>query len=142
MGGPGDKGPSKDKTAYVRTNKFKSDSRRSPSPIPLENCPWCGQKFGPKSFNLFPNKQDPQDLRITCVNAKCAFTGDRSLPIVAVDEPIYRRLPEFLIATVDKFAALPWIGPSGKLFGHVERFDKNGFYSAAEPGQGQPLGGR
>ena len=75
------------------------------------------------------------------VNALCPFTGDRPLPIVAVDEPIYRRLPGFLIATVDKFAALPWIGPSGKLFGHVERFDNDGFYSAAEPGRGQSLGG-
>jgi hypothetical protein len=80
-------------------------------------------------------------LLLPRVNASCAFTGDRPLPIVAVDEPIYRRLPGFLIATVDKFAALPWIGPSGKLFGHVERFDKDGFYSAAEPGLGKPMGG-
>ena len=36
------------------------------------------------------------------------------LPILAVDEPIYRRLPCFLIATVDKFASLPWVGPSGR----------------------------
>jgi len=27
-----------------------------------------------------------------------------------VDEPIYNRLPGFLIATVDKFAAMPWKG--------------------------------
>ena len=56
---------------------------------------------------------------------------------MAVDEPIYRRLPCFLIATIDKFAALPWVGPSGKLFGQVERHDRDGFYSAAEPGLGQ-----
>ena len=141
MGGPGDKGPSADTTAYRRVRAFRSDSRRSASPIPLENCPWCGTKFASQSFRLLPSNEAPQDLRIICVNAKCPFTGDSSLPIVAVDEPIYRRLPGFLIATVDKFAALPWIGPSGKLFGNVERSDKDGFYSAAEPGRGLPLGG-
>lgn len=148
MGGPGDTGPAKDTTAYTRTTRFKNNSDRHPSPIPLENCPWCGQKFNTQSFNLIPFGKPPKDLRITCVNAKCAFTGDRHLPIVAVDEPIYRRLPCFLIATVDKFAALPWTGPSGKLFGHVERchlakpdIGDNGFFSSAEPGSGKPLGG-
>jgi len=28
---------------------------------------------------------------------------------VAVDEPLYRRLPCFIIATVDKLASLPWL---------------------------------
>jgi hypothetical protein len=141
MGRPGDKGPAADKTAYRRLRAFRSNSKKNPSPIPLENCPWCGTKFETQSFRLLPSEANPQDLRITCVNALCAFTGDRPLPIVAVDEPIYRRLPGFLIATIDKFAALPWIGPSGKLFGHVDRFDQDGFYGAGEPGLGKSLGG-
>ena len=45
------------------------------------------------------------------------------LPIVAVDEPLYRRLPAFLIATVDKFASLPWTGESGALLGGADRHD-------------------
>jgi hypothetical protein len=141
MGGQGDQGPGADKTAYRRLRAFQRDSRKNPSPIPLESCPWCGTKFGTQSFRLVPTVQAPKDLRITCVNPGCAFTGDRALPIVAVDEPIYRRLPGFLIATVDKFAALPWVGESGKLFGLVERFDEAGFYSASEPGLGKSLGG-
>ena len=141
MGGPGDTGPSADKTAYRRLRAFRSDSRRNPSPIPLENCPWCGRKFETQSFRLVPSDLNPRDLRITCVNPSCEFKGDRPLPIIAVDEPIYRRLPGFVIATVDKFAALPWVGESGKLFGQVERYDDDGFYSAAEPGLGQSLGG-
>src|SRR5207344_2493893 len=64
---------------------------------------------------------------------------DRALPIVAVDEPIYRRLPAFLIATVDKFAALPWVGQSGVLLGGADRFDATGFYGAAEPRSGTRL---
>jgi hypothetical protein len=53
------------------------------------------------------------------VNTACDFTRDRPLPILTVDEPIYRRLPAFLIATIDKFASLPWVGETGVFFGHV-----------------------
>ena len=66
-------------------------------------------------------------------------TASGSLPIVAVDEPLYRRLPAFLIATVDKFASLPWVGPSGALLGGADRYDAHGFYGAAEPSSGTPL---
>ena len=112
---------------------------RKPIPIPIENCPWCGTKFTPRSFRLVPNQQRPTDLRIGCANRRCAFTGDQALPIVAVDEPIYRRLPCFLIATVDKFASLPWVGQVGALFGKVDRHDKDGFYGPCDPGRGSRL---
>ena len=73
------------------------------------------------------------------MNFECDFTRDRALPIVAVDEPLYRRLPAFVIATVDKFAALPWVGQAGALLGGAERADAQGFYGAAEPGRGTRL---
>src|SRR5207302_11516253 len=108
--------------------------------IPLENCPWCGTKFKPASFSLQPNPDTPTDLRVVCVNRDCEFKGNRPLPIVAVDEPIYRRLPCFLIATVDKFASLPWLGRCGAMFGKVERYDdKGGFYGPCDPNRGSRL---
>ena len=58
---------------------------------------------------------------------------------MAVDEPIYRRLPCFMIATVDKFAALPWTGQVGAFFGRVERYDKSGFYGPCDPMHGSKL---
>ena len=88
---------------------------------------------------LLPDADQPTELRIVCANFECEFTRDRVLPIVAVDEPIYRRLPAFLIATVDKFASLPWVGQSGMLLGGADRYDKAGFYGAAEPGRGRRL---
>ena len=94
-----------------------------PSPIPLESCPWCGTRFEPASFTLLPNDERPAELRIVCANFECDFSGDRPLPVLAVDEPIYRRLPAFLIATVDKFASLPWVAETGKLLGGAERFN-------------------
>jgi hypothetical protein len=126
-------------TARIKVRQYKSDPKGKPSPIPLENCPWCGTRFGPDSFALLPNDDQPRELRIVCTNFECDFTRDRALPIVAVDEPIYRRLPAFLIATVDKFASLPWVGQAGALLGGADRHDATGFYGAAEPGKGTRL---
>jgi hypothetical protein len=127
----GKKGDSDENCAYRRTMAFLNDDRK-PSPIPLEECPWCGTKFGRLSFRLGPNKDAPEELRVACVNPKCKFSRELVLPIVAVDEQIYRRLPCFLIATVDKFAALPWTGQVGAFFGRVRRYDlKRGFYGPA-----------
>lgn len=43
------------------------------------------------------------------------------------------------LATVDKFAALPWTGETGALFGLVDRYDSDGFYGPCQPNGGQPL---
>jgi hypothetical protein len=135
----GHKGDGRPDSARTKVRQFKADPKGKPSPIPLENCPWCGTRFGPNSFALLPNDDQPRELHIVCTNIECDFTRDRPLPIVAVDEQIYRRLPAFLIATVDKFASLPWVGQTGALFGGVERHDAKGFYGAAEPGAGTRL---
>jgi hypothetical protein len=50
-----------------------------------------------------------QSKRKRGLNRSCEFGREFSLPILAVDDPIYRRLPCFIIATVDKFALLPSI---------------------------------
>jgi hypothetical protein len=134
----GRKGDGKKGTARERTIAFKNNSQRA-SPIPLEECPWCGEKFDKNSFHLVPNQDQPTDLRITCLNRACDFTRNNPLPVLAVDDPIYRRLPCFLIATVDKFAAMPWTGPVGGFFGRAERYDRGGFYGPCEPNVGAPL---
>jgi hypothetical protein len=112
---------------------------RGPAPAPLKACPWCGSEFDKDSFRIHPNTATPQRLDIRCTGVSCEFATDR-LPVVVVDEEIYRRLPAFMIATVDKFANVPWEGRAGAFFGHVERQDATGFYGAAEPGKGLPLG--
>ena len=140
MGHRGDKSSQRPYTAYTKTMQFQSDDRK-PSPIPLEECPWCGTKFNRHSFRLVPDPNRPTDLRVHCANHTCVFHGDNCLPIVAVDEPIYRRLPCFLIATVDKFAALPWTGQTGTLFGKVDRCDRDGFYGPCDPDRGTRIPG-
>jgi hypothetical protein len=143
----GKKGDNDQYSARTRTIAFQNDNRNKPSPIPLENCPWCGKEFNERSFHLLPDANEPTNLRITCNNRKkrqdkkpaCVFGGNNPLPIVAVDEPIYRRLPCFIIATVDKFANLPWVGETGALFGKVERYNQEGFYGRSMPSRGRPL---
>ena len=135
----GRRGDGRSDTARSRCAAFERDPKHKPPPIPLTDCPWCGTAFGKRSFSLQPNRDRPRDLRVVCANPSCEFVRDRPLPIVAVDEPLYRRLPAFLIATVDKFASLPWVGPSGALLGGADRWDADGFYGAAEPRRGKPL---
>jgi len=141
MGFQGYTGPGADSTAYMKYRRFVNNSRSNPAPIPIENCPWCGTKFEANSFRLYPSQTRPKNLLVHCVNYQCEFSGDKPLPILGVDEPIYRRLPAFVIATVDKFAALPWTGQAGTLFGLVDRYDQNGFYGPSEQGAANALGG-
>ena len=136
----GGRGDTRDDTAVRRVRGYRS-GRDPRAPAPLKACPWCGTPFAPHSFQCVPSADAPTNLEIRCASAACPFTGDRALPIVTVDEAIYRRLPAFLIATVDKFAGLPWNGPAGAFFGHVDRSDATGFYGAAEPGRGRPIDG-
>ena len=102
----GRKGDGRSDTARSKVSRFKNEPGRNPSPIPIEDCPWCGTHFEPESFTLLPDSDRPKQLRVVCANFECEFSGDRTLPIVVVDEPVYRRLPAFLVATVDKFATL------------------------------------
>ena len=134
LGGKGNTGPD---TAVARIKKYDKDGKEPPAPV--QACPWCGTPFKQKCFSLAPNALAPQTMEMRCAGTDCAFTGDRPLPIVVVDEAIYRRLPAFIIATVDKFAGLPWVERAGTFFGHVDREDQHGFYGPAEPGVGKRL---
>jgi hypothetical protein len=138
MGRQGDGNPD---SARERTMAYQNDARR-PSPIPLEECPWCGHKFTKDSFSLYPDTKAPTELRVGCVNRACDFYSRRQargLPLLAVDEPLYRRLPCFVIATVDKFAAMPWVGETAGLFGKVTHHDAHGF---SGPGSAGGVGGQ
>lgn len=107
-------------------------SGRAPNPVQITACPWCGhQKLSPRS------DADRWRTLVFCGDemGDCDFSGrkspDEGLPVVTVDEEIYRLLPSLVIATVDKFAQLPWQGPLHTLFGRVERkCPRHGYRSA------------
>ncbi|MBV5331766.1 helicase, partial [bacterium] len=98
------------------------------TPIHLTNCPWCGRPIGANDvkvelFNAGRGRtiQHCSDPLGTCAFSK-RQSPDEGLPIVVVDEEIYRRLPTLLIATVDKFAQMPWKGETQMLFGKVNGY--------------------
>jgi hypothetical protein len=60
---------------------------------------------------------------VSCSNWKCDFSEAKDpngVPVVFVDEQIYRELPSFVVATVDKFAMMPWRGEIGLFFGRAQ----------------------
>ena len=77
-------------------------------------------------------RKDTAEVVVGCMNfRKCDFSPSKNregLPVVFVDEQVYRELPSFLVATVDKFAMLPWRGETGMLFGRVLARDGRRFY--------------
>lgn len=75
------------------------------NPIQVRRCPWCGVSLGPRNYWI---TNDQPRLMISCRNESCDFRD--GLPVSVVDEDIYRRSPTLVIATADKFAAIPWIG--------------------------------
>ena len=88
----------------------------SGSPAQLTNCPWCGTKIDPgKDITVETMAVDVVELTY-CGDkyGRCLFSKGRSpkegLPITVVDDELYRHPPTMLIATVDKFAQLPWNG--------------------------------
>ncbi|MBK6692739.1 MAG: hypothetical protein IPG50_11095 [Myxococcales bacterium] len=114
-----------------------SASKSASSPFPLSTCPWCGGALGKDSLVLGPNRSSPEEVVVSCVSpageapSTCEFSPKKNregIPVVFVDEQIYRELPCFIVATVDKFAMLPWRGETGMLFGRVHaRDDKRCF---------------
>ncbi|MGE3834538.1 MAG: DISARM system helicase DrmA [Acidimicrobiia bacterium] len=95
------------------------------NPVQLTICPWCG---APVTAGK-DAEHDPVRKRtlVYCGDplGKCAFTRRHApgegLPVVTVDDELYRLVPAMVISTADKFAQLPWQGPTRSLFGRVTR---------------------
>jgi hypothetical protein len=118
------------------TRGFKA-VRGSGSPAQLTNCPWCGAKIDPgQHIKVESYAKGRCRTLMYCgdVLGRCPFGAKQSplegIPVLVVDEEIYRRLPTLLIATVDKFAQMPWNGKVQMLFGQVEGYcSRHGFVS-------------
>jgi len=117
------------------THYKNSRGNTASSPFPLTHCPWCGHELEREGFRLEPDRSRPEEVRVHCLADDCAFHVDPSpegLPVLFVDEQIYRELPAFLVATVDKFAMLPWRGETGMLFGRARSRAGRRFYGPTD----------
>ncbi|BBZ40277.1 DISARM system helicase DrmA [Mycobacterium conspicuum] len=92
--------------------------------LQLQRCPWCGT---PVSAAQVKADATLRRVFVYCGDelAQCPFAKGGSvtegLPVLTVDEEIYRLTPAFVIATVDKFARLAREGEAAALFGYVRR---------------------
>jgi len=123
---------------YRKTGYFRSTSTGgSGTPHQLTNCPWCGTPINPGSdITVETYKHGSCRTIVYCPSSTCIFNQKYSkregLPILVVDEEVYRRLPSLLIATVDKFAQMPWKGESQMLFGRVNGYCSRHGYRSPE----------
>jgi Lhr-like helicase len=98
--------------ARVSIDRLRQGGRLEKSnPLQLQRCPWCATPIEPR--NLWIAKS-PARLVTACRTADCEFTA--GLPVCVVDDDIYTRHPSLIIATVDKFASMPWRESCRSLF--------------------------
>lgn len=110
-------------------------------PDQLATCPWCGTAIEPGRDMRVETFEKGRARVLTFCGDKlggCEFSARGSpgegLPVITVDEEIYRRLPTLVVATVDKFAQLPWKGETQTLFGNVDgRCERHGFRTPELP---------
>ncbi|MET8337623.1 DISARM system helicase DrmA [Streptosporangium canum] len=138
----------------IREAREAPASRRT-NVLQTLTCPWCGDKLtGDRNLAI---DEDRRRVLLYCGRGRegdpdpCPFSRlgeDRmltslldgaeeiaarrdGLPILTVDEEIYRLAPSLVIATVDKLAQLPWRGFAGHLFGRVsQRCPRHGYRHA------------
>lgn len=118
----------------------------SGSPLQITSCPWCGSEIKEQHLKVYEAPSDIGRCVTYCGDhlGRCEFTEAQApregLPVMVVDEEIYRRPPSLLIATVDKFAQMPWNGLTQMLFGKVTGIcDRHGFLSPeVDDGQQHP----
>lgn len=113
----------------------------SGTPHQLTNCPWCGSgiEFSTRFYQIETAQKGRGRTFVYCGDkfGQCIFSrrqskkyDDEGIPILVVDEEIYRKLPSLLIATVDKFAQMPWKGETQMLFGQVDGIcERHGYVS-------------
>ncbi|MCF2710856.1 DISARM system helicase DrmA [Schaalia hyovaginalis] len=105
------------------------------SALQLGHCPWCGNPLSSNDVTIgdVAGMGDRVVVRCNDRYGACPFSaGDDNvpdgLPVLTTDEEIYRLVPAFVIATVDKLARLAREGHAASLFGHVaRRCERHGF---------------
>jgi len=125
--------PNRAKEAGDALDKLRKKQRPyGGSPHQLAECPWCGEELDPTATPRHvigaedpdPSGLNPGERFLTfCPDEGCEFgkvqARGEGIPVVTVDEDIYRLLPTFVIGTIDKFAQLPWNPNVRMLFGRV-----------------------
>ena len=142
----GETTPNSRKAAIMAYNELRSGKSRE-NPFLLLKCPWCSAKFGlvgqgdlsthsrtarkhkqTNAIRLAGYTRDGDTVVFQCPDTRCDFHN--GIPAVVIDEDVYDLRPDLVIATVDKFAVLPWKPEARSLFG----IDNDGKRRVSPPG--------
>lgn len=80
----------------------------------IDTCPICGEKHISMRFN-----REKWKLEHYCTNPDCSVDA---LPLLIVDNEIYRYLPSIVVSTIDKIAMLGTTNEFKMLFGQVKKW--------------------
>lgn len=85
----------------------------------LLKCPWCGTQLavehGKGRWGYFYESR-PKHFYYQCPQDGCRFHS-LEIPVMVIDEELYKNPPTLLIGTVDKFAMMTWKEEVNKFFG-------------------------
>lgn len=133
--------PGRTADAHDSITEAKGDTwhggRGSGTPAQITTCPWSGHQIEPgRDIEVRKFRGDIGRTITYCSDpmGQCPFSRARAknegIPVLVVDQEIYQRLPAMVIATVDKFAQMPWRGETQMLFGRVSGYcPRHGFLS-------------
>ncbi|MDT7842913.1 helicase-related protein [Streptomyces justiciae] len=88
------------------------------NPVQLHACPWCGTRLDARAYEV---DVDAKRMHVRCPGGDCAFA--HGLPVHLIDEAVYDARPTLVIATVDKFASMPWRPATAALFNRDDPSD-------------------
>lgn len=112
--------------AEKEIEKVRSDGWGQATVLQFQACPWCGAPID--ATHDVEADSDRRRILVHCgaMPDECPFAAhgrvSEGLPVLTTDEEIYRLVPTFLLATVDKFARLAREGAAASLFGQVAEY--------------------
>ncbi|MCX4676971.1 helicase C-terminal domain-containing protein [Streptomyces sp. NBC_01433] len=93
------------------TELRKEKELQEKNPVQLHACPWCGTRIDAHQYEV---DEPAKRMHVRCPDTWCDFHN--GLPVHLIDEAVYDARPTLVIATVDKFAAMPWREQTAALF--------------------------
>ncbi|WP_084675257.1 DISARM system helicase DrmA [Microbacterium sp. oral taxon 186] len=119
-----DVSPKRFEEADEQLKKVNDGASHRLTVLQIQRCPWCGTEIAPANVR---GDATSRRVFVHCGDelGRCPFSKgggvSEGLPVLTVDEEIYRLTPAFVIATVDKFARLAREGEAASLFGYVSK---------------------
>lgn len=114
----GETTPNDFKKAHSLTREIRKASEPD-NPFQINNCPWCATPLLPKrrtnDHGAYGVRSTNHAFELFCPHPGCPFHDE--LPVKVVDQQIFDEPPTLLVATVDKFARMPWHKDAGKVLG-------------------------